>query len=336
MKKVFFPFTVLLLIAFHSCMDEPAIQPNTAKGNFKALWEIIDMRYCYLDYKKINWDSVYNVYEPRVTKVKTKYEFFDLMAGMLAVLKDGHVNLYSEFDQSRYWKWYSDYPENFNSDVIFNDRYLGSDYRIAGGFRYKKIANGNVGYMYCGSFSTGFSNTQIKSILDIFSGCKGLIIDVRNNGGGTLTNAEQLASYFFREKTLTSYISHKTGNGHSDLSKPKAVYTSPNENIQWQRPVMILTNRMSYSATNDFVCRMQYAPNSFIIGDQTGGGGGLPFSSELPNGWMIRFSASPSFNAEMENIEWGIQPDIKIDMDTTSEKMGYDTIIERAVIEILK
>ena len=58
---------------------------------------------------------------------------------------------------------------------------------------------------------------------------------------------------------------------------------------------------------------------SLSSGDKTGGGSGMPFTSELPNGWTVRFSASPHFNADMEQIEWGIEPDIKINMDEADE-----------------
>ena len=336
MKKTYFLILFCFITTFQSCMKEPDIQPNTPHGNFKALWDIIDKRYCYLDYKKIDWDSVYTVYSPRVDTVKSVYSFFDLMDEMLATLKDGHVNLTASFDISRYWNWFTDYPANFNSTVISKSRYLGSNYRIAGSIRYNKIASGKVGYMYYGSFSDGFSAENIKKIFESFVGCEGLIIDIRNNGGGMLTYAEQLSSYFFKEKTLTGHISHKTGDGHSDFSKPIAFYTEPANQLFWGKPVVVLTNRMVYSAANDFVCRMKYARNATIIGDQTGGGGGLPLSSELPNGWMIRFSSCPMYNAKMENTEWGIQPDIKVDMNSSDESKEYDTIIETAIRNILK
>lgn len=86
--------------------------------------------------------------------------------------------------------------------------------------------------------------------------------------------------------------------------------------------MVVLTNRGCYSATNEFVSIMKYAPNVTIIGDKTGGGSGLPFTSELPNGWSVRFSASPPmFNAEKEHIEFGVEPDIYVDMkDSDREK----------------
>ena len=60
--------------------------------------------------------------------------------------------------------------------------------------------------------------------------CHGLIIDVRSNGGGNLTNVERLSSRFFNERTLVGYIAHKKGPGHNDFSPlhPKycLLYTS--------------------------------------------------------------------------------------------------------------
>ncbi|PIF02456.1 MAG: peptidase S41 [Paludibacter sp.] len=325
---------LILIIGIQSCIEEPKTHNNSAKGNFKALWEIIDTRYCYLDYKNIDWDSVYHAYKPRIDTVKNQFQLFQLFGEMLAVLKDGHINLYSSFNRTRYWNWYTDYPKNFNSSLLDSDRYLGDNYKIAGGIKYKKIANKKVGYIYYNSFSNGFNDTNIYYIFRHFKNCDGLIIDVRSNGGGSLSYAEMLASYFFKEKTLTGYISHKTGLGHSDFSKPKPIYTKPSKALRWEKAVIVLTNRMSYSATNDFVNRMKLAPNCIILGDVTGGGGGIPLSSELPNGWMVRFSASPIFDANMKHIEWGIAPNVQVEMNKEDEKKGYDTLIEQAVLRI--
>ncbi|MFZ4724563.1 MAG: S41 family peptidase [Paludibacter sp.] len=335
MKK-YILFVLLFVFILPSCMDEELQQPNTNKGNFDALWKIIDNQYCYLDYKNINWDSIHTVYNLKVNDSINEYAFFDLMGSMLSELKDGHVNLYSNFDRSRYWKWFSDYPTNFSSKLIYSKRYLGDNYRIAGGFRYSTIDNDSIGYMYYGSFSTGFSDSNMRYMLNYFSKCKGIIIDVRDNGGGSLDYSEQLASYFFVNDTITGYIQHKTGTGHSDFSQPTEIKTTAHKTLKWQRPVVLLTNRMSYSATNDFVNRMNHAPNCIVVGDKTGGGGGLPLSSELPNGWLVRFSACPMYNSAMENTEWGIEPDVNVQLTTGDESNGIDAIIEKAISLIKK
>jgi len=56
----------------------------------------------------------------------------------------------------------------------------------------------------------------------------------------------------------------------------------------------------------------------------------LPFSSELPNGWSVRFSACPSFDVDMQHTEFGIDPDVKVDMSDEDCARGVDTIIETA------
>ena len=322
---------LLPLLIFASCVEDPVTYPNTWQGNFEALWNTIDTRYCYLDYKQIKWDSIHVVYQDRLSTVSNEFDFFDLMGAMLNELKDGHVNLFSDFDRSRYWNWFEDYPSNFQAELIDSPRYLGSVYRISDGMRYGKIDGGKIGYIYYGDFMSSFTDSNLKYIFSYFSDCQGLILDVRDNGGGYLSSAEKLASCFFDKKTLTGYMAHKTGNGHSDFSKPIAIYTDKDDSLHWDKPVFVLTNRLSYSATNDFVSRMKNAPRATIVGDKTGGGGGLPLSNELPNGWLVRFSASPMYDAAMQNTEWGLDPDVKIDLNDTDALNGYDTIIERAI-----
>ena len=47
-----------IVFSLNACINEPESLGNTNKGNFESLWRIIDTRYCYLDYKEINWDSI--------------------------------------------------------------------------------------------------------------------------------------------------------------------------------------------------------------------------------------------------------------------------------------
>ena len=81
---------------------------------------------------------------------------------------------------------------------------------------------------------------------------------------------------------------------------------------------------------------MKEMPKAIIIGDKTGGGSGLPFSSELPNGWSVRFSASPMYDPHMQHLEFGIEPDIKVDMTSEDMQKGVDTIIETARKQLKK
>ena len=62
-----------------------------------------------------------------------------------------------------------------------------------------------------------------------------------------------------------------------------------------------------------------------ILGVKTGGGGGLPMSSELPNGWAVRFSSSRTYDVDGADVEQGIAPDIALaeEITRTSEVDPY-------------
>jgi len=330
MKYLWIYISTLVLLS--SCFSEKEYN-NTKKDNFEALWTILDEHYCFFEYKGVDWDDIHEKYSQKIDETLSNSDFFDILSEMLSELKDGHVNLIATHNMSRYWKWFEDYPDNFDEKIQRN--YIGTDYNIAGGLRYKILEN-NIGYIYCGSFSNGFSNSNLSQALGRMADCEGLIIDVRHNGGGMLSYAERFASRFFEEKTLVGYIRHKSGKGHNDFSKPYERHIKPYEGIRYQKKTVILTNRRSYSATNDFVNAMSYSANVTIIGDQTGGGSGLPFSSELPNGWLVRFSTSPMLNADMEHIEFGLKPDKKVQMTEEDIRNGIDTILEAAFEYILQ
>lgn len=317
---------LVLICSLTSCFEEENFK-NTNKGNFEALWTIMDQNYCFFEYKDVDWNEVHDRYAVRITENMGNDALFEVLGEMLAEVKDGHVNLSASHNLARYWKWFEDYPDNFDEKIQRN--YIGTDYMIAGGLKYKVLED-NVGYIYYGSFSNGIGDGNINQVLNRLSECDGIILDIRNNGGGLLSNSERLASHFFNEKTLIGYVVHKTGKGHNDFSTPFEKYIEPSNGVKFQKKVVILTNRSCFSSANDFVNAMQYAPNVITMGDRTGGGGGLPFSSELPNGWYVRFSASPMFNAKMQQIESGLDPDIKIDMTEEDMAKGLDTIIEEA------
>lgn len=323
-------FLLMMAVITTSCVSEESFD-NTPEGNFEALWKVIDEHYCFLDYKKqtlgTDWDRVHVLYRQRLNSKMNNEQLFEVLAELLAELRDGHVNLYAAHDVGRNWSWYEDYPTNFYEDL--QDAYLGTDYRIASGLKYRILPD-NVGYMVCNSFQNSIGEGNLSEVMHYLRTCTGMIIDIRDNGGGDLTTAEKLAARFTNEKVLTGYIQHKTGRGRNDFSSPEAQYLEPADGVRWQKPVVVLTNRRCYSAANTFVRDMRCCPQVTIVGDQTGGGSGLPFSSELPNGWSVRFSACPMLDAQMQQIEFGIAPDVQVSLTDDDRARGRDTLIEAA------
>ena len=329
MKQLFILLTSTLIL-LTSCVDTEE-RENTPSGNFEALWQIVDEHYCFFDYKQheygLDWNKVNNKYKVRVNDKMNDTQLFEVLRDMLSELRDGHVNLYTAYDMGRYWTWHEAYPKNF-SDTL-ERRYLGLDYKISGGMYYR-ILDDNIGYIRYSSFMTPVSESGLDDVLSYMALCRGLIVDIRDNGGGNLTTAEMLAGRFVHEKTLVSYLQHKTGKGHNDFSTLEARYLEPSSKMRWHKPVCVLTNRSVFSAANDFAVIMHALPNVKLVGDRTGGGSGLPMSNSLPNGWSVRFSACPMYDRNKQHTEFGINPDIPAALTDESTAQGIDLIIEKA------
>ena len=330
-KKAVLLYSCLLLFScLTACVDEEEF-PDTPMGNFEALWKIIDEHYCFLDYKKqeygLDWQQAHDKYAQRIDDNMTREQLFEVLAALLSELRDGHVNLTAAHDMARYWQWYESYPTNYSDSL--ERIYMGTDYRIAAGIRYK-ILDDNIGYIRYSSFNNPFGSGNMTEVLNYFMLCRGIIIDIRGNTGGDLTNAEMLASRFTNERVLVGYIQHKTGPGHSDFSSMEPRYLDPAASLRWQKPVIVLTNRYVFSAANEFTLYMKALPMARIIGDVTGGGAGMPFSSSLPNGWVVRFSAVPMYDAKYKSTEFGIVPDLYVPLRDEHFKRGKDTLIEVA------
>ena len=329
--------TLTLTGTLTSCVDVDE-HSNSVAGNLEALWQVMDEHYCFFPEKEaelgVNWDDIHKEYAAQVNEGMTKSQQFELMAGMLATLKDGHVNLSSAADFSRSWSWKDDYPLNFSEEL--QRQYLGksTEYKITSGMIYK-ILDDNIGYVYIGTFENELGNGNIDEVLLYLKPCSGIIIDVRNNGGGKLCEAKKLAARFTDADITVGYMRHKTGKGHYDLGEWEETRLRTSSGMRWtQHPVCVLTNRSVYSAANEFVKYMKAIAKSrggiTIVGDKTGGGSGLPYSNELPNGWAVRLSACPMYDTEKGCTEFGIEPDITVNLTEEMHQKGLDDIIEAA------
>ncbi len=330
-------FLALLPLLFASCEkafmeDEAGADPETV---FDEVWTFADRHYSFFREKGVDWDAIYDQYREKVRPDMSQVDLFDLCAAMLYELRDGHVNLVSSFDRSRYWDWFLDSPENFYYSIV--QRYYMQDrQRYIGPLQFVKLER-DVFYVYYGSFANAISESNLNILINTLNsagGRPGLIIDVRNNGGGSPDNARDIASRFTGERRFagTNYI--KNGPGHEDF-RAEEVYIRPHDGPRFDGKVVVLTNRKSYSATTYFAQYMKVLPHVTLVGDATGGGGGIPAFRDLPNGWMLRLSSSRFLDPDGNSIEPGVEPHITLHLSPESIKQGRDDILEEA-LEILR
>lgn len=336
MKRIYY-IIALLSVLFTSCHSVEEYE-NDPKGNFEALWTILDEHYCFFREKNIDWDEVHARYSRQISPKMTQRELFDVCSAMLEELQDGHVNLTSSFDVSYYTKWWSDYPQNYDERLI-EEHYFNFGLRQASSLKYGVLKE-NVGYIRYSSFSGAIGEGNLDAVLSYLATCKGLIIDVRNNGGGDLTNVDILVARFITERKLMGYLVHKKSPARDDFSEPYAYYIdpAPKGRVMWGKPVIVLTNRSTFSAANNFVSVMKSLPQVKIAGDVTGGGSGMPFTSELPIGWGIRFSSCSVLDGNGNITEFGVSPSagLKVDLDENLALQGIDTILEKAIETLTK
>ncbi|MCM1451880.1 MAG: S41 family peptidase [Clostridium sp.] len=318
-----------LLQACHSIEE----WDNDAKGNFEACWRLVDEHYCFFSEKDVDWDEVHDRYSQRLYDGMTSKVLFQVCSDMLGELRDGHVNLSAWFDTYYYTNWWSDYPQNYDSRLV-EQYYLGFDCYRLGGVKYAILPQ-NIGYISYPSFQYGLGESNLDAILSAFRTCTGIIIDVRDNGGGNLTYSEDLTRRFMSERTLAGYFVTKTGPGHADFSKPDPFYYAPpaEPHLLWAKPVAVLTNRSTFSAANNFVAVMRYLPQVIIVGARTGGGSGMPINMELPCGWNMRMSALSILDAKGLVTESGIDPTegCEVALDPQQALLGRDTMIDFAI-----
>jgi hypothetical protein len=306
---------------------------NTPTSCFNQLWKNVDENYSYFDYKKIDWSDIKRKYATKVADTMSQDSLFRVLSAMLNELQDGHVNLSNSTDRSRNWDWKDNYPENFNPSFVYR-KYFKKDFHLTGALP-NQILPDSIGLVRYASFSSPIGDAELDYVMNRFKNMKGIIIDVRDNGGGSIANVFKWLSRFTEKKTLIGYTYIKNGKGHNDFAQPQALYALPAKKREpYIKPVVILINRSCYSATTHFAAFMSLLPQVTLVGDRTGGGGGIPISADLPNGWQYRFSATYQTLPDGFNIEHGIAPDIEVQTTVQDELNGRDAIIEKAIAVI--
>ena len=96
MTKRFFCL-ILLITQLMACSDLIVTEPDDSlnMADFEAAWSRVNMVYPYLEFKGIDWDSIYNVYKPRVEQARGD-EFYPVLHNMLFELRDGHAYYHTD------------------------------------------------------------------------------------------------------------------------------------------------------------------------------------------------------------------------------------------------
>ncbi len=174
-----------------------------------------------------------------------------------------------------------------------------------------EILPGNIGYFTFNVFVDDVKSAKstISSALKFLSNTSAIIIDLRDNYGGSPDMVSQIESYFFNVKThMNDLINRSAKDTTFFYADPKKA-----DSLNLLMPLYILTSHNTFSGAEDFSYGMQKANRAIIVGEPTGGGAHpqKPFSAG--QGFVISIpyarSLSPVTNTDWEGT--GVIPDVK-------------------------
>ena len=197
-----------------------------------------------------------------------------------------------------------------------------------------KVLKSNIGYINLPSFDSDSSKKIKEKIDDLVSkGAKSLILDLRNNGGGIVDEATNIADYFLdKGKTIMTTKDNK-GKEEVEKTKSKTIY---------DMPLVVLTNENTASASEILTAALKDNERAKVIGTKTYGKGVIQAVLTLSDGSGIKITTAEYFTPNGTEInKKGISPDIEVKLPDTVKniyavKENDDTQLNKAIEELSK
>lgn len=195
-----------------------------------------------------------------------------------------------------------------------------------------EMLENNIGYLKLPSFDEDTSKDFEEKVKELQSqGAQSLVIDLRNNGGGIVSEATDIADMLLdKGQTIISTVD-KDDKKEITYSKKAPIFTMP---------ITVLVNENSASASEILACSLKDNERAKIIGTKTYGKGVIQTIFNLSDGSGIKLTTSEYYTPNHNTInKVGIAPDIEVELPedeniyTVSEK--NDTQLQKA-IEVLK
>jgi C-terminal processing protease CtpA/Prc len=270
-------------------------------------WTYMDEHYVYFDEKKLNWDSLYKVYSPRVKSLKNEDELDSVFQNILNQWSDYHVNIQTTKNS---YITNSKLNHKYNEQSPVVEKYNFENYKYkTNEFYVVQNRERPYAYMKIETFEFSFYK-ELSLAMNQLSYDKGLIIDLRKCNGGNLENSVDFVSLFFNGEKTLFFKQPKTGKGKSDFGNLEPVKYIGLNIINAEIPLIVIADSSAYSAPNLCAFILGDFLNTTVVGTNTGGGGSPTFTVLLPNGWKLTYPYLKLFSVSGKNMEYGLYPDV--------------------------
>jgi carboxyl-terminal processing protease len=226
--------------------------PNTPVANFDALWQGYSDWYGLFGVNKLNWDSLYRVSRPTIHNDMTNEELYQSLCALIKPLNDIHVFLQPttdglpRYESSVFFRTHQ-LQEDFSLSLL-RQKYLTGMVSIDTNLHYGFL-QGNLGYLHFGEFGMplSFYQKQVPAILEKLKDTRGLVVDIRNHGGGDDEVSRYIAGLFAADKKLFMTVRKRNGRDRMQFTEPQQWYVDPAAKGRYIKPIVLLTTRWTAS-----------------------------------------------------------------------------------------
>lgn len=333
-------FAVVLCIVSLGGPVQAAGPTDDPEATFEAFWTLYDQHYALFGTKRVDWEAVHAVYRPKVTAATSRDELFDLFSDVIDLLNDVHVSVRDErggdFSRSGGGSIGTgpfDIGE-FSIDLVATAYASdGLEARAADRIHFGKL-DGGVGYLHIRNFSYPTSTTAaLDEIVAAFADAPAVIIDIRQNGGGSDLIGKLIADRFAVQPALYMTVAHRLpGLDHGAFAPPVDWSIEPAASGVFAGPVIVLTNSRSISAAENFVLAMRARPGAIIVGETTAGAMADTVRVSVPGGWA--FTVPVNLVRDPLGVSWegvGLAPDLWVRNAPTDIAAGRDRVLDLAI-----
>jgi len=321
--------------------------------NFEFLWKTFLDRYPFFELRKVNWRQQFETYRARVTNKTSDDELFEIFCDMLGPLNDGHVELIAKpSGKARKRHFRPEKTPRFHQE--FGKREIKQLFKttaktlVDNGFALPKETEAwmlhysrseEFGYIRILELE-GIKKKKLIAALDQiardFNELKGFIIDIRDNPGGDDSTVITIINRFCDHKRVAFHRKTKIGPEKDDLTPLKTWYLEPQGDIQFTKPIVVLTCDSVFSGGEVFALAIKQLPYVTVIGDHTNGIFSYQLERKLPNGWEFCLSYQIYLSADLVCYEGiGVPVDIELLNSMADIENGIDPLIT-AALEVLR
>lgn len=189
-------------------------------------------------------------------------------------------------------------------------------------FEYREL-KGGVGYLRIRDFMSGSFRDDFDKIYPRILKAKGLVIDLRGNGGGNSGNGDYVLCHLTADTIRTASWSSPTyipafaswGRRTADYRSPSGTMMPLSDRPLYLGPVAVLTDRGTFSAAEDFCAVFSGMRRGPLVGTPTGGSTGNGVRVELLKGYVWANICSKHDVAPdgTEFVGKGLQPAIRVE-----------------------